>query len=310
MTRRVAGGGESVPPPVSLTAPAKESPDDGGWSPDQIDSFSQVVLDYYRANRRSFPWRETADPWRILVSEIMLQQTQTLRVLPKYERWFELFPNMQSLADASLVDVYAAWQGLGYNNRAMRLREAARRLCTKSPGRVPDDEAALRALPGIGRYTAGAVLAFAWNQPTVILETNIRSALIFHFFPDQPRVTDSALLPLAAAALDAAIARGCPPRDWYYALMDYGVFIKKMEVNPTRRSQAYSKPTAFHGSLRQARGAVLASLRIAGATDLATLARQTDLTAPADYQRLETAVAALVAEGLLRYHGQRLTFAD
>jgi len=290
-------------------------------SPPAVDSvavaeFAAAVLGYYQSNSRPFPWRETSDPWRILVSELMLQQTQTQRVLPKYLAWFETFPDMAALAAAPLESVYAAWKGLGYNNRALRLRETAKQLCSQHGGQVPANEQQLLALPGIGQYTARAILAFAWEQPTIFLETNIRSALIFHFFdknqpaaagtPATEKISDRQLMPLAEASLGAALARGQSSRHWYYALMDYGVYLKKMEVNPSRRSRAYSRQSKFEGSLRQVRGAVLASLQIIGPSSIAALGQHTGY-AP---ERLEQAAESLVAEGLLYYENGKLGFRD
>ncbi|TFG83208.1 MAG: A/G-specific adenine glycosylase, partial [Spirochaetales bacterium] len=193
--------------------------------------FRAAVLEHYRLEGRSFPWRDTHDPWRILVSEFMLQQTQTIRVLPKYLAWFERFPDMECLVDAPLADVYEAWRGLGYNNRALRLRQTAREIVSDHGGSVPVDERSLMALPGIGRYTARAILAFAFGKPGIVLETNIRTAFIFHFFPGAVGVSDRELEPVAAATMDEA-----DPRTWYYALMDYGAWLKKREPNPGRQS--------------------------------------------------------------------------
>ncbi|MBU0934913.1 MAG: A/G-specific adenine glycosylase [Spirochaetes bacterium] len=275
-----------------------------------VDEFVSAVLGLYRSEGRSFPWRETRDPWRILVSEFMLQQTQTVRVLPKYLDWFVQFPDVQALADASLADVYAAWKGLGYNSRALRLRDSARIISNDLAGTVPDNETALLALPGIGPYTARAVLAFAYNKPGIVLETNIRSAYIFHFFPQAAKVSDRELLPLAQAAMHQALAGGCTVRDWYYALMDYGVFLKKHETNPTRRSAAYTRQSRFEGSLRQARGALLRALESQRSAPLSEIAQHTGLSEPADYHRLQKAAEALVAEGLLCYDQDRLRFVD
>jgi A/G-specific adenine glycosylase len=232
----------------------------------------------------------------------MLQQTQTHRVAPKYEAWFNHFPDLAALAEAPLSAVYEAWKGLGYNNRALRLRETARLCQILHGGQVPDGEAQLLALPGIGRYTARAVRCFAWNHPETFLETNIRSALIFHFFADpQLLVKDKALEPVAAAVLDRA-----DPRTWQYALMDYGAWLKKVAPNPSRRSTTHARQPAFEGSLRQARGAILKSMAAAGAGTVQELADRAGLA----YPRAQEAVAALAAEGLVRYEGGVAGFSD
>ncbi len=259
-----------------------------------------VMANYYREGRR-FAWRETSDPWKVFVSEIMLQQTQTARVVPKYEQWFEDFPAMQDLADASLEAVYGSWKGLGYNNRALRLREAARQIIAKHNGAVPCDEKALRDLPGVGVYTARAVMAFAYDIPGVFLETNIRSALIFQFYHDRENVPDSVLEKVAALVLDTV-----NPRRWYYAFMDYGVFIKKREPNPSRKSAGYSKQTRFEGSLRQARGGILSALSTKPNQSARQLAGSTGIA----YALIGEAAAALVAEGLVRYDGVKFSFGD
>ena len=271
-------------------------------SAEAVDGFRSVVLDHYSRNGRSFSWRLTSDPWQVLVSEVMLQQTQTHRVAPKYDAWFKRFPDMETLAKVPLSAVYEAWKGLGYNNRALRLRNTARQCLERHQGLVPEDEADLLALPGIGRYTARAVRCFAWNHADVFLETNIRSALIFHFFPDERLlVKDQALELVAAAVLDRA-----NPRIWQYALMDYGAWIKKIAPNPSRRSTTHTKQTNFEGSPRQARGAVLKALATTGPCTVRDLATQAGLA----YPRAQTAVAALAAEGLVRYEGGMAGFAD
>lgn len=271
-------------------------------SPEDIQQFRMLVLDHYQRNRRNFAWRETLDPWRILVSEVMLQQTQTHRVAPKYDAWFHQFPDLLSLAAAPLSAVYKAWNGLGYNNRALRLRSAARLCLEHHGGQVPEDEGALLALPGIGRYTARAVRCFAWNHDEAFLETNIRSALIFHFFPDpQLLVKDQALQAVAALVLDKA-----DPRSWHYAMMDYGSWLKTVGPNPSRRSTTHTRQPAFVGSQRQARGAILRILAAAGTGTVQELADRAGLA----YPRAQVAVAALAAEGLVRFEGGMAGFPD
>jgi A/G-specific adenine glycosylase len=271
-------------------------------SAETLADFSEAVLTFYEREGRSFPWRYEADPWRVFVSEAMLQQTQTHRVLPKYLSWFERFAGPRELAEAPLQAVYEAWSGLGYNNRALRLREAARLVVERYGGALPRSEAELRALPGVGAYTARAVRAFAFGEPGAVLETNIRAALIFHFFPDRDRVGDRELEPLALALVE-----GRDPRRWYYALMDYGAWLKKREANPSRRSAAYARQSAFEGSARQARGAVLRALSAAGGyLPLDGLAAAAGL----EPGRVEAAAASLAAEGLARYEAGGLRFAD
>ena len=224
-------------------------------SQQEVSSFKQLIWDYYAANRREFPWRYVEDPYYIVVSEIMLQQTQTFRVGPKFNQFIERFPTWQSLADASWPDVLIAWQGLGYNSRAKRLHEIAKRIMGEFEGRVPDAPDILVTFPGIGINTAGSICAFAFNRPTIFAETNIRAVFIYHFFPGQEKINDKLILPLVEATLDRS-----DPRSWYYALMDYGVFLKRQARNPGRRSAHYTRQSKFEGSDRQIRSMILKRL--------------------------------------------------
>lgn len=215
-------------------------------------AFRKIVYDYYERHGRHLPWRETTDPYRVLVSEVMLQQTQASRVLLKYETFLRRFPEIATLAAAVLHDVLDAWQGLGYNRRALMLKQAAERITTLHGGIVPRDEGLLISLPGVGPATARAVRAFAFNEPVVLVETNIRAVFIHHFFDHKGPVADSALRPLIEKTLDRN-----NPRRWYNALMDYGTFLKKVHANPARRSAHHQRQSPFEGSIRQVRGAVI-----------------------------------------------------
>jgi len=182
----------------------------------------------------------------------MLQQTQTDRVVPKYKEFIKTFPNFQALARASLRDVLRAWQGLGYNRRAKMLKCAAEMIVKEYKGRLPKSEEELVKLPGIGKYTAGAIAVFAFNKPAVFIETNIRSVFIHFFFRNMTKVRDSELLPLIEKTLDRK-----NPREWYAALMDYGAMLKKKHSNPSRRSSHHTKQSQFEGSDRQVRGCII-----------------------------------------------------
>ncbi|MFY9399663.1 MAG: A/G-specific adenine glycosylase [Desulfomonilia bacterium] len=217
-----------------------------------VAAFRDKIYAYYRDHARSFPWRETTDPYCILVSEIMLQQTQAERVAQKYGGFISRFPDFQALAGAELCSVLEAWQGLGYNRRAVALKETARKVMEEHGGILPGDIEGLTRLPGIGRYTAGAVLAFAYNRPVAFIETNIRRVFIHCFFPESERVKDSEILPLVEQALDRE-----NPRQWYYALMDYGAMLKAGLPNPNRKSAHYVRQAPFEGSTRQVRGMIL-----------------------------------------------------
>ena len=219
-----------------------------------IGEFREIILSNYRHAGRQFPWRGTA-PWGVMVSEFMLQQTQTERVIPYWEKWMQLWPQPKSLAAASLEDALRAWSGLGYNRRCYNLKSSAAIIVEEHKNRVPDTPRALLLLPGIGPYIAGAIACFAYNYPSVFIETNIRSTVIHCFFPDKNNVKDSEIFPILEAALDRK-----DPRTWYYALMDYGASLKKLTVNPGRRSAHYSRQSPFIGSFRQARGKVIRTL--------------------------------------------------
>jgi A/G-specific adenine glycosylase len=233
--------------------------------------FRQIVLKYYAASgRHDLPWRQAAvdgtyNPYAILVSEIMLQQTQVSRVIPKFNAFMKQFPDVHALATASLRDVLIAWQGLGYNRRAKYIWQAALIIESQWKGVMPRSQTELESLPGIGSNTAAAILAHAFNQPVVFIETNIRTVFIHHFIKTEAKVSDKALMPLVAATLNQT-----NPRQWYWALMDYGSFLKQQVGNSSRQSQAYVKQATFSGSLRQIRGQVL-RLLTNGPLDSSTL---------------------------------------
>jgi A/G-specific adenine glycosylase len=223
------------------------------WSTmDKITAFRAFIWDFYQHNRRDFAWRNIDNPYYVLVSEIMLQQTQTHRVIGKYEEFIAAFPNIQSLAASQLRDVINVWQGLGYYRRARFLHQLARIVVDEHGGILPQDAKALQTLPGIGAGTAGSLGAFAYNRPTVFIETNIRAVFIHCFFSDKQHVSDKELLPLIAATVDHD-----NPREWYYALMDYGVWCKAHYSNPSRKSAHYNKQSKFEGSDRQIRAHIL-----------------------------------------------------
>ncbi len=197
---------------------------------------------------RALPWRNLDDPYAVLVSEVMLQQTQVSRVQKHWERFLALFPTIDALAAADTSDVLYQWQGLGYNRRALSLKRAAELCSAHYAGKLPDTIDELEALPGIGPATAAGVVAFAYNRPAIYLETNVRTVFLHLLFPDSERVADGDLRPLVAAT--------CPernPRAWYYALLDYGSHLKKTTPNPSRRSALYTRQSAFEGSRRQKR---------------------------------------------------------
>lgn len=243
----------------------------------------------------------------------MLQQTQVDRVVPYFVKWMRKFPTVEKLARSDLANVLREWSGLGYNRRAKMLRECAKEIVEKHGGKVPKDFAALVSLPGIGPYTAGAIRAFAFNEKEIFVETNIRAALIHHFFPKSKKVDDKKLIPILKQCL--ALCRSglhnitpraktrrrrlqVGPREWYSALMDYGAYIKKTNPNPSRRSKHHAKQSKFEGSLRQVRGAILRQLLKSPIKHGALL----KVDAQSSY-RLELALKDLSKEGLIEKRG-------
>ncbi len=222
-------------------------------SPAKVRQFQQKIWGYYEAHGRDMPWRNTRNPYRIFVSEIMLQQTQVERVKEKYLLFLKSFPSFEVLAEASLPEVLRVWQGLGYNRRAAYLLRSAQIIVNEHDAKLPREEEMLITLPGIGRGTAGSVLAFAFNLPTVFIETNIRRVFIHEFFKDQKNITDEDIRELVRRTLVKD-----NPREWYYALMDYGSFLaKELEGNPNRVSLTYRKQATFKGSRREVRGIII-----------------------------------------------------
>jgi A/G-specific adenine glycosylase len=219
--------------------------------------FVTRVAEQGRTLYRDLPWRDTRDPYAVLVSEVMLQQTQVARVLGRWESWLEEFPTPDSLAAAPLEPVLRAWQGLGYNRRAVALKRAAEEVATRFGGVLPADESLLRSLPGVGPATAAGVRAFAFDELVVYLETNVRAVALHELFADRDGVTDREIAPLLAAAVREAAFRGVAPRTWYYALLDYGAELKRTHPNPSRRSAHHTRQSRFEGSHRQKRAWLL-----------------------------------------------------
>ena len=212
---------------------------------------------------RDLPWRRTYDPYAIWISEVMLQQTQVSRVDGRWQRWLERFPTVDALAAAAPSDVLEEWQGLGYNRRALSVHRAAQAI-SEAGGVFPQDPKELVKLPGIGPATAAGIRAFAFNLHGVYLETNVRTVFLHELYPQAEGVPDSELVPLVeltcpasiAGAADAA-ATELTPRSWYYALLDYGAYLKKTIPNPSRRSKSHVKQSRFEGSHRQKRAELL-----------------------------------------------------
>lgn len=251
-----------------------------------------LLWEYYHDFGRELPWREpeadgSFDPYKIMVSEIMLQQTQVSRVIPKYQEFLTQLPTVHDLAKSSLGDVLRLWQGLGYNRRAKFLWQAAQKVEQEYKGVIPDDQMQLTKLPGIGINTAGAICAYAYNQPIVFVETNIRTVYIHHFFNDRDDVHDKELMPIIEQTIDKE-----HPREFYWALMDYGSHLKQEVGNVSRSSKHYAKQSKFEGSRRQIRGQIL---KLLGTKQLTSAQIATNI----GDERLESVLADLAKEGLI-----------
>lgn len=294
----------------------------------QIERFQEKIGDFYKKNRRDLPWRNTINPYYIVVSELMLQQTQVPRVIEKYHEFLKKFPTFQNLSNALTADVLAAWQGLGYNRRALYLKGIADKIVKEFDNVLPDDPTILQTFKGLGHATARSIVIFTYNKPEVFIETNIRRVFIHEFFSNQnkpltltlsakgrgnpfspspslqPRLTrtgeggkllekkisDSQLYPLIEQTLDKT-----NPREWYYALMDYGSIISKTTQNPNRKSRHYTKQSKFEGSFRQVRGTILKILLKEKVLSVEKLHQS--INTPSEY--FQTALTQLANEGFL-----------
>jgi A/G-specific adenine glycosylase len=224
----------------------------------EVHTFVEKIVDFYRHHSRDLPWRQNTSPYSIFVSEIMLQQTQVARVLTKYPEFIQRFPDFKSLASAPLTDVLLIWQGMGYNRRAKYLHDSAREIVKQYKGSLPKDIEKLGSLPGIGPATAGSIACFAFNAPTIFIETNVRRSILFHFFPEESEVLDIAVRAVVEKCMQYIQKyENISPREWYWALMDYGSYLKTVVDNPNKRSKHYVKQSRFEGSDRQVRGELL-----------------------------------------------------
>jgi A/G-specific adenine glycosylase len=265
-------------------------------TPAQIRAFRKKVYAYYEKEGRDLPWRKNLDPYRVLVSEVMLQQTQVGRVIEKYRDFLAAFPGFPALARAPLAKLLLIWQGMGYNRRALALRALAQKVMDDHRGKLPLEPEKLLALPGIGKYTAGAVAAFAFNKPVVFMDTNIRRVYIHEFLLDRDNIHDDELTPLVLQTLDAG-----NPRKWYNALMDYGTMLKQEQVNPNRRSVHYTRQSPFENSNRQVRGRILKILVAGAPLTPAQIVKKTGM----DAERVKKNLVQLETEGFIRKKGIR-----
>jgi A/G-specific adenine glycosylase len=252
--------------------------------------FQRIILDFYRIEGRTFAWRKTTNAYRITVSEVMLQQTQTERVVEKYPLFLKQFPTWRALASASTAEVLKVWQGLGYYRRALNLHRAAKVISEQHRGRIPGTVDELRLIPGFGPYTAAAVLTFSKNQPHPMIETNIRDLYLYAFFPGIAAVHDREILNMVQETMHLP-----DPRSWFYALMDAGVELKRFRKGTNRRSQHYTRQSAFIGSTRQVRAAVLRLITECGPVDEGAIFEQLSF----GKDRIQDALAALCRDGFL-----------
>lgn len=263
------------------------------------DEFRTLVRTEGARLYRDLPWRRTRDPYQIWLSEVMLQQTQVARVEVRMPAWLDRFPTVEALAAASTSDVLEAWQGMGYNRRALALKRAAQVIVEECHGTFPQGVKELVKLPGIGPATAQGIRSFAFDLPGVYLETNVRTVFLHHFFPDVPAVPDRELVPLVRATCPQAPGilgsrrakepedEGFAPmqdghdtpRSWYYALLDYGAYLKKTIPNPSRRSASYARQSKFEGSRRQKRAEIVRILLEVRDADEPSLSEQEVLDA-------------------------------
>jgi A/G-specific adenine glycosylase len=261
----------------------------------QVRAFRKKVYDHYGTHGRPLPWRRNLNPYRVLVSEIMLQQTRVERVIEKYREFLAAFPDFSALAEAPLPKLLKVWSGMGYNRRALALKALAQKVVGEHRGRLPSDPEKLLVLPGIGRYTAGAVMAFAFNKPVVFLDTNIRRVYIHEFFHSHENIHDDQLVPVVEQTMDAV-----NPRKWYNALMDYGTMIKQEHGNPNRKSAHYTRQSPFENSNRQVRGSILKMLLKESPLTAARIVMKTGM----DPERVKKNLAELEREGFIRKNGR------
>ncbi len=308
-------------------------------NPERLKIFQREIWSYHRKNRREMPWRKDTRPYYVVVSEIMLQQTQVDRVRVKFASFVERFPDWKSLARASTREVLAEWSGLGYNRRGLYLKRIAEIVVADERYKFLLETAALRTriggtpqtisskkssrtelrtlqssqrsrrdtcaelrsslleLPGIGPNTAGSILTFAFNLPIPFIETNIRSVFIHFFFKDtQKKIPDSELFPLIERTIDQKNSR-----EWYYALMDYGSYLKKLHPNPSRRSAHHIRQSSFKGSNRELRSNIL-KIILEKKSSASSIAKR--LSSSWDRQKIEKNLADLRREGFIEKKGR------
>lgn len=266
-----------------------------------IQEFNKIIISYYNQSGRKFPFREFITPYNVLVSELMLQQTQTRRVSEKFLKFIKEFPDFQALSNAPLEKILKAWQGLGYNRRAIALKKIAEKIINEYDGKLPESIEILKTFPQIGHNTASSILTFAFNKPTIFIETNIRCVYFYFFFPNKRNVDDNQILPLLEKTIDKE-----NPRKWYYALMDYGVMLKKKFPDLNKRSAHYRKQSLFKGSNRELRGRILKILLKEKAIYETALLEKLKIS----LNKLENNLKQLEKEGFIIREDQRILISE
>ncbi len=259
------------------------------FSQHELDVFVSTIKAFYRSHKRVLPWRENITPYGVVISEIMLQQTQVSRVLVKYPDFITQFPHFESLANAPFDEILRRWKGMGYNRRALYLKKISKMIVEVYNNVVPRDPVILDTFPGIGHATAHSIATFIYNKPHIFIETNIRRVFIHHFFTQCEYISDADILPLVQRTIDYN-----NPREWYYALMDYGSYLATQIDNPNRKSKHYTRQSVFEGSNRQLRGKILALLLRSHMN-----MDQLQAAAVADLSKIEILIAQLQNEGFV-----------
>ncbi len=252
------------------------------------DEFRRLIRQKGEETWRDMPWRQDTQPYYVLVSELMLQQTQVVRVVPKFEAFVARFPDEKTLAKATLAEVLQLWQGLGYNRRAKFLHAAAGVIVDEYDGRFPTDAVAILRLPGVGKNTAGAIRAYAFNEPALYIETNIRTVYIHHFFDDRFDIDDKEIMTLLQETIDYE-----HPRLFYQNLMDYGSWLKAHGIKNIAASKHYKKQQPLKGSVREVRGQII---RLLGGQDYTEKELARALNAD---ERFRPALEGLMRDGLV-----------
>lgn len=256
------------------------------------EAFRELVWGQGHELYRDMPWRAEPTLYNVLVSEIMLQQTQVSRVLVKFDEFMHAFPTIEAAAHASLADILRAWSGLGYNRRAKYLHDALRLIDSQG---APQTLESLVKLPGIGPNTAAAIMNYVYEVPTAYIETNIRTVYFNYFFHSETQVTDKALLTIVEETMDKE-----HPREWFWALMDFGSDLKTKGLGRLDMSKHYVKQTPLKGSVREVRGAILQEL---GMADL--MEEELRVRVAAD-ERFPSALSGLIADGLVTQTNTKL----